>query len=222
MRRPPERRPTPAMIVALLAFFIALGSGAYAAVRLPANSVGTRQLKSGAVSGAKLHNNAVTSHKVKDDSLLAKDFKAGQLPTGPQGPKGNTGATGSQGPKGDTGATGSQGPKGETGATGPTLPGLAYSLQPYGDLSTATSADKTLEVACPVGEEAISGGARIYGAGGYGTPPPEGVVALTDDTPVWPPAAETAGWRATAIEVNGGTTEGWTLSVAVVCGKTTE
>ena len=30
---------------------------------------------------------------------------------GPQGPKGDTGATGSQGPKGDTGATGSQGPK---------------------------------------------------------------------------------------------------------------
>lgn len=31
---------------------------------------------------------------------------------GPQGPKGNTGATGPQGPKGDTGATGPQGPSG--------------------------------------------------------------------------------------------------------------
>ncbi len=39
--------------------------------------------------------------------------------TGPQGPKGDTGATGPQGPKGDTGATGPQGPKGDTGATGP-------------------------------------------------------------------------------------------------------
>ena len=47
--------------------------------------------------------------------------------TGPQGPKGNTGAQGPQGPKGDTGAqgaTGSRGPqgpqgeKGDTGATG--------------------------------------------------------------------------------------------------------
>lgn len=37
---------------------------------------------------------------------------------GPQGPKGDTGATGPQGPKGDTGATGEQGPKGDTGATG--------------------------------------------------------------------------------------------------------
>ena len=42
--------------------------------------------------------------------------------TGPQGPKGDTGATGPQGPKGDTGATGPQGPKGDTGATGPQGP----------------------------------------------------------------------------------------------------
>lgn len=40
---------------------------------------------------------------------------------GPQGPKGDTGATGPQGPKGDkgdTGATGPQGPKGDTGESG--------------------------------------------------------------------------------------------------------
>ena len=45
--------------------------------------------------------------------------------TGPQGAKGDTGAqgpkgeTGAQGPKGDTGPQGEQGPKGETGAQGP-------------------------------------------------------------------------------------------------------
>lgn len=33
---------------------------------------------------------------------------------GPQGPKGDTGATGATGPKGDTGATGPQGPRGIT------------------------------------------------------------------------------------------------------------
>ena len=40
------------------------------------------------------------------------------VPQGPQGPKGDTGATGPQGPKGDTGATGATGPKGDTGAAG--------------------------------------------------------------------------------------------------------
>ena len=42
--------------------------------------------------------------------------------SGPQGPKGDTGAAGAQGAKGDTGATGAQGPKGDTGATGATGP----------------------------------------------------------------------------------------------------
>lgn len=39
------------------------------------------------------------------------------IPTGPQGPKGDTGATGPAGPKGDTGATGPAGPKGADGSS---------------------------------------------------------------------------------------------------------
>jgi hypothetical protein len=114
-----QRAPSPAMIVALIALFVALGGTSYAAVVLPANSVGTKQLRNGAVTAA----------KVKPQSLLASDFKDGQLPrgaTGPQGPKGDTGAagaTGAQGLKGDTGAagaTGAQGLKGDTGAAGAT------------------------------------------------------------------------------------------------------
>lgn len=42
-----------------------------------------------------------------------------QGPAGPQGPKGDTGATGPQGPQGDTGP---QGPAGDKGATGPQGP----------------------------------------------------------------------------------------------------
>lgn len=41
-----------------------------------------------------------------------------ELTPGPQGPKGDTGATGAQGPKGDTGAAGAKGDKGDTGAAG--------------------------------------------------------------------------------------------------------
>jgi hypothetical protein len=64
-----------------VAVFLVLGGGAYAATQLPRNTVGRRQLK----------KNAVTSAKVKDRSLLAKDFKAGQLPAGPRGPQGPEG-----------------------------------------------------------------------------------------------------------------------------------
>jgi hypothetical protein len=92
-------RPSPAMAVALIALFVALGGGAYA-LTIPRNSVGSEQLKQGSVTGAKLANGAVTSAKVKDGSLLTEDFKAGQLP---RGAKGNPGPTGNPGAKGDKG-----------------------------------------------------------------------------------------------------------------------
>jgi hypothetical protein len=68
---------TYANVTASLALFVALSGSAYAAIKLPANSVGTAQLQS----------NAVTSPKVLDGSLLAADFNAGQLPAGQRGPR---------------------------------------------------------------------------------------------------------------------------------------
>jgi hypothetical protein len=105
--------------VGLLALFVALGGTAYAAVNLPPNSVGAKQIKDNAVTAAKIKRNAVNSSKVKNGSLLAGDFKDGQLPAGPQG---ETGAQGPAGPQGETGAQGPAGPQGETGAQGPAGP----------------------------------------------------------------------------------------------------
>lgn len=114
--------PSPAMIIALLALFIAMGGSAYAAFNLPANSVGTKQIKNGAVN----------SEKVKDYSLLARDFKPGQLATGARGPQGATGGRGPQGATGAQGPQGATGPQGPRGATGPQgtqgLPGSAPTL----------------------------------------------------------------------------------------------
>jgi hypothetical protein len=84
------RSPSPALVIACLALAVALGGTGYAAVVLPANSVGTKQLKAGAVVGA----------KVKPHSLLAMNFRGGELPTGPQGPAGSAGPTGLTGAAG--------------------------------------------------------------------------------------------------------------------------
>jgi hypothetical protein len=86
----PRLRPSPALVVACIALAVALGGTSYAAITLPKNSVGTRQLK----------KNAVTSPKVKNRSLLAVDFKAGQLPRGAQGIQGIQGIQGPIGPPG--------------------------------------------------------------------------------------------------------------------------
>jgi hypothetical protein len=82
------RRLSPALVISLIALFVALGGTGYAALKLPKNSVGTKQLK----------NNAVTSAKVKNGSLTPSDFKAGQIPAGPQGPQGLQGVQGVPGP----------------------------------------------------------------------------------------------------------------------------
>lgn len=114
------RKPSPAMLVALLALLVALGGSSYAAVTFSKNSVTSKHIKNGQVKRADIANNAVTSAKVANATLLADDFKAGQLPAGPAGPKGDTGPPGSQGPQGNTGP---QGPQGDTGAPG--IPGSA-------------------------------------------------------------------------------------------------
>ena len=90
-------------VIASLALFVALGGASYAAVTLPANSVGTKQLAKKAVSGSKIKRNAVTSPKVQDGSLLAADFKAGELKAGSQGPIGPKGDPGERGPAGERG-----------------------------------------------------------------------------------------------------------------------
>jgi hypothetical protein len=91
-------RPSPAILVALLALFIALGGGAYAAIVLPKNSVKSKHIVNGQVKRADIAKNAVNSRRIADASLLAEDFKPGQLPQGPKGDTGPQGETGLPGP----------------------------------------------------------------------------------------------------------------------------
>jgi hypothetical protein len=94
-----RHRPSPAMVVALLALSVALGGTGYAATKLPKNSVGSAQIK----------RNAVTGDKVDDGSLFVNDFAPGQIP---KGPKGDVGPQGPAGPTGAQGGPGAQGPPG--------------------------------------------------------------------------------------------------------------
>jgi hypothetical protein len=109
----------------------------------PRNSVGTAQLRT----------NAVISSKVRNRSLLAVDFRLGQLPRGPVGPPGP------------------QGPVGPQGAAG--APGVSAR-----ELRSATSANnstafKTASASCPAGKQMLGGGVAI-------TPSAAGVpVAIT-------------------------------------------
>ncbi|HNK66028.1 MAG TPA: collagen-like protein [Solirubrobacterales bacterium] len=136
-------KPGFANVVALVALFIALGGVSYAAVQIPKNSVGTKQLK----------KNAVNSAKVRNRSLLAADFKKGQLPRGATGAAGVTGSTGATGPAGTTGLTGAAGPTGsagEAGATGPTGPSTTAALGAVASLGSTTQLFSPLGLSTPV------------------------------------------------------------------------
>jgi hypothetical protein len=69
MRHLRRFRPSPAMVVASVALFLAIGGISYAAVK-----IGTHNIRDGAVTKAKLHANAVVSQKVRDGSLRRKDL----------------------------------------------------------------------------------------------------------------------------------------------------
>ena len=69
--------PRPTAVLAAVALFVALAGGAYAAVAVPSNSVGTNQLKNGAVTLSKV-------------SAAARRSLRGQR--GGKGPKGDTSA----------------------------------------------------------------------------------------------------------------------------------
>src|SRR5829696_5368243 len=86
--------------LALLALFVALGGTSYAAIRLPSNSVGTKQIRRGAVTPSKVAPKTVRLFK------------------GQKGDAGAPGARGDAGPQGAPGTAGQPGAKGDAGAPG--------------------------------------------------------------------------------------------------------
>jgi hypothetical protein len=137
------RRPSAALVVATLALFVALGGTTYAAVGLAPGSVGTRQLRNGAVTAA----------KVKPGALDTADFKAGTLL------------------RGATGATGAPGAQGIPGTPG--QPGLSASkyFATVADMATAVTGSATSAVRVQTGWYNVSfGSAVLTDCTGLGAP----------------------------------------------------
>jgi hypothetical protein len=72
-------RPTPAMVVACLALFVAMGGVGYAAVKLKPNSVKTKSIKNGAVTEAKIADGAGTGPKIADGAVTSTKIADGAV-----------------------------------------------------------------------------------------------------------------------------------------------
>src|SRR5882724_1901885 len=75
------KRPSPAMVIAVIALICALSGTAYAA--LGKNSVGSRQLKAKSVTTGKIANNAVNAVKIANGSLTGAEINLAALGTVP-------------------------------------------------------------------------------------------------------------------------------------------
>jgi hypothetical protein len=90
-------RPSPAMIVALVALFVAMSGTTYAVTRLPSRSVGSSQIKSKAVvtrtirarnvKRTKIARSAIDSSLVQNNSLRGTDILEASLGTVPSATK---------------------------------------------------------------------------------------------------------------------------------------
>ncbi len=76
MKRPKVRRPSPAMVVALVALILSLAGTAFAAVK-----IGTKSLKNGAITTKKLKNRAVTGAKLAEGSVSTAKLAEGAVTT---------------------------------------------------------------------------------------------------------------------------------------------
>ncbi len=66
--------PSPSMAVAFTALAVALAGTGYAATSLPVNSVGTKQIRNGAVTGPKIAKNAISGAQVKAGTLTTANL----------------------------------------------------------------------------------------------------------------------------------------------------
>ncbi len=148
------RRLTFANVTSVLALFVALGGASYAAIKLPSNSVGSKQIK----------NRAITTRKI-DRKTLASLHGAKGLP-GPQG------AQGPQGPKGDAGPSGNA-VIGDGAITAPKLANSSVTQAKLG-LTTAiastgvsSTAHQAALATCPAGTSVISGAVEVVDQNGF-------------------------------------------------------
>jgi hypothetical protein len=78
MRDSITRRFSYANVMATVAVFLALGGVGYA-ITIPSNSVGTRQLKRGAVTNSRIADNAINARKIINNTIGTNDIGPFQI-----------------------------------------------------------------------------------------------------------------------------------------------
>jgi hypothetical protein len=217
MRRLARHRPTPAMIVALIALFVALSGASYAA--LAVNSVGPKQLRKNAVrspkvkdrslKGIDLGEKTVTGTEVADASLSGIDIADGSVGLA------DLGANSVNGSKVVNGSL--EGADVKAG----TFLGGAVSVQfAQAAADLAAGASVSVDVFCLPGEVALGGGARGDLTDSEATSVGSSRPIISEAERGAPVSGGTfTGWRTTVLHKEGSAATGIRPEVWVICAK---
>jgi hypothetical protein len=140
-------RLTYANVVATLALFAALGGAAWAATRLPKNSVGARQLKKSAVSTPKIKDEAVTAAKIRKGTIDGSRLNLASIGTVPSATKATT--AGAATTAGDASTLAGAGPATYLGRVAEATTGVSITIA--GSTLTDVTPGGPLSISVPAG-----------------------------------------------------------------------
>jgi len=211
MRSIVKSRPSPALVVALVALFVAFSGTATAALVMTGKNI-----KDGTVTGKDVKNRALGTNKLSKKALASLSGQRG--PAGPQGSKGEAGAQGVQGPKGDSGPGGSPGPKGDTGVAHITTRTAGIAFTANGSIGGS----KDGAAMCQADESVVGGGYRLPGGSigaGSGIVPIFAAIQSRPANASGEPALNAQEPRGWYIEVQKGTDTDGTVAITVLCAS---
>jgi hypothetical protein len=162
--------------VAYLALFVALGGSAYAATNLPRNSVGSSQIRNGAVTVAKIRRHAVMAAALASNSVGSDAVQSGAVTGAKIAPHSLTGSVFAPGTIPAAAAT----PKLQT-----TIASVVYGPPAgYGPPPTVGQTEM-VQASCPTGEEVVGGGFQVPSDA-------QSAVTVTASMPLTAPGGSTA------------------------------
>lgn len=205
-----KRHLTVANVLSLIAIFVALSATAVAATKLGPGQVKEVNIANEAVSNPKLKNLGITASKIANGTIVTGKLKGSSVIAGKLGKEAVTAGK----IKKKAVGTAALAPESVTPAKiSSTFSAPLLKNASYASVETATNEaeEKTTIATCPVGKQAISGGARVNGT--------LKEVAITGTQPYFNGSVHT-GWEAFARDiVPGGGAGPWSLTVFAVCAE---
>lgn len=218
-----------ANVVACVALFVALGSGAYAATAmLPNKSIKTKHLAQGVMTTTKLRNGAVTAAKIRNGAVIASKIGAGavgstQLADGGVRSIDLGGGVVTTNKLKDGAVTSAKlgvdsvtAGKIADGAVTAAKLAATFEAQLVKNVSYVTKAsvvdseqEKTAKAECPAGKQVVGGGAK---AG------PAEAVAVTESAPLVNAEGRRFAWSATAREIVADAAN-WSVEAYAICAE---